>query len=135
MRSMQAPPYLFPLLILSKRLHSIFLLRLFNDCFAVGMLFIAIYAYQKRIWTIGSVAYSFGVGIKMSLLLAAPAVGIVLLQALPLRRAVNAAFLMGQVQVRTLYVQVGSNLTSSLLVHHCTSIPTSQCIRLFVPCI
>ena len=59
-----------------------------------------IYAYQKRIWTVGSVAYSFGVGIKMSLLLAAPAIGIVLLQALPLRRALNAAFLMGQVQVR-----------------------------------
>ncbi len=99
------------------------------------MLFIAIYAYQKRIWTVGSVAYSFGVGIKMSLLLAAPAVGIVLLQALPLRRAVNAAFLMGQVQVRRNYVQKGSNLTSSLLVHHCTSIHTSQCVRLFVPCI
>ncbi|KAL8904821.1 MAG: hypothetical protein Q9207_003015 [Kuettlingeria erythrocarpa] len=95
----QAPPYLFPLLILSKRLHSIFLLRLFNDCFAVGFLFIAIYAYQHRIWTVGSVAYSFGVGTKMSLLLAGPAVGILLLQALPLRRALNAIFLMAQVQV------------------------------------
>ncbi|KAI4172885.1 MAG: hypothetical protein LQ343_003293 [Gyalolechia ehrenbergii] len=84
---------------MSKRLHSIFLLRLFNDCFAVGFLFIAIYFYQHRIWTVGSVAYSFGVGTKMSLLLAGPAVGIVLLQALPLRRALNAAFLMAQVQI------------------------------------
>ncbi|KAL8930910.1 MAG: hypothetical protein Q9208_000011 [Pyrenodesmia sp. 3 TL-2023] len=95
----QAPPYIFPLLILSKRLHSIFLLRLFNDCFAVGFLFIAIYAYQHRIWTVGSVAYSFGVGTKMSLLLAGPAIEILLLQALPLRRALNAMFLMAQVQV------------------------------------
>ena len=61
-------------------------------------LFVAIYFYQRRIYTVGSVAYSFGVGIKMSLLLAAPAVGIVLLQVLPFRRAVNAAFLMAQVQ-------------------------------------
>ena len=35
----------------------------------------------------------------MSLLLGAPAVGAVLLQALPLRRALNAAFLMAQVQI------------------------------------
>ncbi|KAL9013767.1 MAG: hypothetical protein Q9173_001549 [Seirophora scorigena] len=98
-RMARAPPYLFPPLILSKRLHSIFLLRLFNDCFAVGFLFLAVYAYQHRIWTVGSVAYSFGVGTKMSLLLAGPAVGIILLQALPLRRALNAAFLMAQVQL------------------------------------
>ncbi|KAL8764644.1 MAG: hypothetical protein Q9209_007949 [Squamulea sp. 1 TL-2023] len=98
-RMAKAPPYLFPLLVVSKRLHSIFLLRLFNDCFAVGFLFIAIYAYQHRIWTVGSVAYSLGVGTKMSLLLAAPAIGVILLQALPLRRALNAAFLMAQVQI------------------------------------
>ena len=35
----------------------------------------------------------------MSILLAAPAVGLILLQALPFRRAVNAAFLMAQIQV------------------------------------
>lgn len=95
---LQAPPYIFPLLILSKRLHSIFLLRLFNDCFAVLALFVAIYFYQRRIFTIGNLAYSFGVGTKMSLLLAAPVVGVVLLQALPFKRAFNGALLMGQVQ-------------------------------------
>lgn len=35
----------------------------------------------------------------MSILLAAPAVGIILLQVLPFKRAMNAAFLMAQVQV------------------------------------
>ena len=94
----QAPPYIFPLLILSKRLHSIFLLRLFNDCFAVLALFVAIYFYQRRIFTVGSVAYSFGLGTKMSLLLAAPAIGIILLQVLLFKRAMNAAFLMAQLQ-------------------------------------
>ena len=86
------------------------------------MLFIAIYAYQKRIWTIGSVAYSFGVGIKMSLLLAAPAVGIILLQALPLRRAMNAAFLMAQVQVKLKRAENGRELTLSPLVYYRASI-------------
>ena len=76
-----------------------FLLRLFNDCFAILALLTSIYFYQRRIWTVGSVAYSFGVGIKMSLLLAAPAIGLILLQALPFKRAMNAAFLMAQVQV------------------------------------
>lgn len=94
----QAPPYIFLLLIFSKRLHSIFLLRLFNDCFAVLALFITIYFYQRRIFTVGSVAYSFGLGIKMSLLLAVPAIGIILLQVLPFKRAMNAAFLMAQLQ-------------------------------------
>lgn len=94
----QVPPYIFPLLILSKRLHSIFLLRLFNDCFAVLALFTMIHFYQRKVFTIGSVAYSFGVGTKMSLLLAAPAIGIILMQVLPFKRAMNAIFLMAQVQ-------------------------------------
>lgn len=104
---MQAPPYIFPLLILSKRLHSLFLLRLFNDCFAILALFTAIYFYQRRIWTVGSVVYSFGVGIKMSVLLAAPAVGLILLQALPFNRAMNAVFLMAQIQV-SLFLTIAS---------------------------
>lgn len=96
----QAPFYIFPLLVISKRLHSIFLLRLFNDCFAVGVLFLAIYAYQRRLWAVGSVAYSCAVGTKMSILLAGPAIGSILLLALPMRRTLNAVFLMAQVQVR-----------------------------------
>ena len=39
----------------------------------------------------------------MSILLAAPAVGLVLLQALPFKRAMNAAFLMAQVQVDSFF--------------------------------
>ncbi|KAI9721954.1 MAG: hypothetical protein M1812_001912 [Candelaria pacifica] len=97
-RLAKAPPYIYPLLILSKRLHSIFLLRLFNDCFAVGALFVAIYAYQRRLWTAGSLFYALGLGIKMSLLLVLPAVGIVLLQAVFTRKALRQAMLMGQVQ-------------------------------------
>ena len=95
----QAPPYLFPLLILSKRLHSLFVLRLFNDCFAAGALFVAIYAYQKRMWTIGSIAFSLGVGVKMSLLLALPGVLMVLGQGMEVNRALRNGAIMAQIQV------------------------------------
>lgn len=98
-RQAKVPPYIFPLLILSKRLHSIFLLRLFNDCFAVFFLFLAIYCFQKRSWTVGSVAYSLGLGVKMSLLLALPAVGVVLWQAMGRKRGLQQATLIAQIQV------------------------------------
>ncbi|KAI1126120.1 glycosyltransferase [Nemania abortiva] len=75
----KVPPYVFPLLILSKRLHSIFVLRCFNDCFAVFFLWLTIYLFQKRAWTLGIGAYTLGLGIKMSLLLVLPAVGVILL--------------------------------------------------------
>lgn len=98
-RVAKVPPYVLPMLILSKRLHSIFLLRLFNDCFAVFFLFLAIYCYQRRYWTVGSLAYSLGLGVKMSLLLALPAVAVMLWQGMGRNRALAQAMLMGQVQV------------------------------------
>lgn len=95
----QAPLYIFPMLILSKRLHSIFVLRLFNDCFAVFFLWVAIYFFQRRLWTIGGLAYSLGVGVKMSLLLALPAVGVILFLARGVQGAVKQAWLISQMQV------------------------------------
>jgi len=113
-RSAGAPPWVLPMLVLSKRLHSIFMLRLFNDGFAVFFLFAAIAFYQKKWWTLGSLAFSLGLGVKMSLLLALPAVGVVLWQGAGRDRAVGQALLMGQVQVSCLYHNermVDKNLT------------------------
>lgn len=87
------------MLILSKRLHSIFMLRCFNDGFAVFALWLAIYMYQRRMWTLGSMAYSFGIGIKMSLLLALPAVGVVLFLARGVQGSLKQAWLMAQLQI------------------------------------
>ncbi|EKG13022.1 Glycosyltransferase ALG3 [Macrophomina phaseolina MS6] len=98
-RLAKVPPYVFPMLVLSKRLHSIFVLRCFNDCFAVGAFFLAIYAYQKRMWTLGSICYSLAVGIKMSALLALPAVGLILLQAIGKERAITQAGIIGYLQL------------------------------------
>jgi alpha-1,3-mannosyltransferase len=99
-RNAGAPPWVLPMLVLSKRLHSIFMLRLFNDGFAVFFLFAAIACYQKKWWTLGSLAFSLGLGVKMSLLLALPAVGVVLWLGAGRDRALGQALLMGQVQVR-----------------------------------
>ncbi|KAK1446821.1 hypothetical protein CCUS01_02380 [Colletotrichum cuscutae] len=95
----KVPPYIFPLLILSKRLHSVFVLRCFNDCFATLFLWLAIFFFQKRLWTPGAILYSWGLGIKMSLLLVLPAVGIVLFLGRGFGGSLRAAWLMAQVQI------------------------------------
>jgi alpha-1,3-mannosyltransferase len=87
------------MLVLSKRLHSIFVLRCFNDCFAVLFLWIAIYAYQRRLFTIGSLAYSWGLGIKMSLLLSLPALGVVIFFTRGVVTGLRQVWLMFQMQI------------------------------------
>ena len=96
---LQAPPYVLPLLILSKRLHSVFLLRCFNDCFAVFFLWLAIFLLQRRQWTLGALIFSWGLGIKMSLLLVLPAVGVVLFLGRGFYPALRLLVLMVLVQV------------------------------------
>lgn len=98
-RGAKVPPYVLPLLILSKRMHSIFLLRLFNDCFAVLGLFSAIYAYQRDWWHLGSFLYTTGLNVKMSLLLPLPAIGMCALQALGGREAITQGMIVFQVSV------------------------------------
>ncbi|KAH8911181.1 ALG3-domain-containing protein [Coniochaeta sp. PMI_546] len=95
----KAPPYIFPLLVLSKRLHSIFVLRCFNDGFAVYYLWLAVYLFQQRYWTMGAIVYSLGLGVKMSLLLVLPAVGILLLLGRGFRPAIRLAWLIAQIQL------------------------------------
>lgn len=95
----QAPPYVFPLLVLSKRLHSIFVLRCFNDCFAALFLWLAVFFLQRRSWLLGALAYTWGLGIKMSLLLALPAVGVVLLLGSGFASSLQLAAVIALVQV------------------------------------
>ncbi|KAG5983950.1 dolichyl-P-Man:Man(5)GlcNAc(2)-PP-dolichol alpha-1,3-mannosyltransferase [Claviceps digitariae] len=95
----KVPPFVFPLLVLSKRLHSVYVLRCFNDCFAAFFFWLAIWYFQNRQWTLGSIAYSWGLGIKMSLLLSLPAVAVVLFLGRGLGGSLRMVLLMAQVQL------------------------------------
>ncbi|RDA95128.1 hypothetical protein CP533_2163 [Ophiocordyceps camponoti-saundersi (nom. inval.)] len=98
-RYAKAPPYLAVLLILSKRLHSVFILRCFNDCFAVFFLWLTIFFLQRRYWVLGALAYSWGLGVKMSLLLVLPAVAVVLFLGRGFGRSLLAAWQMALLQL------------------------------------
>jgi alpha-1,3-mannosyltransferase len=75
-RQVHAPPYLFPLLVLSKRLHSIYMLRMFNDGIAAFFMWLAIYSWMKKKPLFGITAWSLGVSVKMTLVLLAPAIAV-----------------------------------------------------------
>lgn len=80
-RRVGAPPWLLIPLALSKRLHSIFLLRLFNDAWVAVAFWATIYFLQRRRWQDAAIAWSCGLGVKMTTLLTAPAIAVILLQA------------------------------------------------------
>ncbi|QSL64261.1 hypothetical protein MERGE_000417 [Pneumocystis wakefieldiae] len=85
-QTIKAPLYTYFMLIFSKRLHSIYLLRLFNDCWAMLFSYIGIYAYVQNLWTLGTFFFAIALGIKMNVLLFFPAIAIILFQILGLRR-------------------------------------------------
>lgn len=74
------PPAALPLLCLSKRLHSIYLLRCFNDGLQALAAAVATLLLTRGAWTAAVVAFSAAVSIKMSALLAAPPVALLLVQ-------------------------------------------------------
>ncbi|KAL3805109.1 hypothetical protein HJC23_003337 [Cyclotella cryptica] len=66
---------------LSKRIHSIFVLRLFNDAPAMLLLYLSMYLFACcDAWALGCVVFSLAVSIKMNVLLFAPGLLLLLLQ-------------------------------------------------------
>ncbi|KAI8063857.1 glycosyltransferase [Gongronella butleri] len=76
--SKKVPPFLILLLCLSKRLHSIYVLRLFNDPFAMVFLYGSILALLQRRWTWSCLLYSAALSIKMNILLFFPGFAVIL---------------------------------------------------------
>ncbi len=74
------PPWALVLLCLSKRVHSIYMLRMFNDGIAALVAYTATLALLHGRWRWAIVLYSAGVSVKMNVLLMAPSVMAVLLQ-------------------------------------------------------
>ncbi|ORC92966.1 putative dolichyl-P-Man:GDP-Man5GlcNAc2-PP-dolichyl alpha-1,3-mannosyltransferase [Trypanosoma theileri] len=71
-------------LLLSKRIRSLFMLRLFNDCWAMLLLYLAVVTLANgRRWKLGCLLYSMAVSVKMNIFLFAPGLLMVLCKALP----------------------------------------------------
>jgi len=75
------PPWALLLLCISLRLHSIYVLRLFNDCWAMLLAWASFALFCRGRWVVGCVCFSLGVGVKMSVLLYAPGLLFLLLEA------------------------------------------------------
>lgn len=76
----KCPPYVFvSMCFTSYRVHSIFVLRLFNDPMATMIFYLSLNLFLDRKWILGSIFYSIAVGIKMNIFLFAPALFLVLL--------------------------------------------------------
>ncbi|KAJ9187759.1 hypothetical protein P3X46_003181 [Hevea brasiliensis] len=78
----ELPWWALVLLCLSKRVHSIFVLRLFNDCFAMTFLHAALALLLCQQWYLGLILFSGAVSIKMNVLLYAPPLSLLMLKAM-----------------------------------------------------
>lgn len=84
------PWWALSLLCLSKRVHSIFVLRLFNDCFATTLLHAALASLLYQRWHLGLIIFSVAVSIKMNVLLYAPSLLLLMLKAMDIGGVVSA---------------------------------------------
>uniref|UniRef100_A0A8D8ZYX8 dolichyl-P-Man:Man5GlcNAc2-PP-dolichol alpha-1,3-mannosyltransferase n=1 Tax=Cacopsylla melanoneura TaxID=428564 RepID=A0A8D8ZYX8_9HEMI len=73
-KTKKVPPHVLMITIFtSYRIHSIFVLRLFNDPLAVLLFYISLNLFLVNKWSLGSAFFSLAVSVKMNILLYAPA--------------------------------------------------------------
>uniref|UniRef100_A0A5B6YQK9 dolichyl-P-Man:Man5GlcNAc2-PP-dolichol alpha-1,3-mannosyltransferase n=1 Tax=Davidia involucrata TaxID=16924 RepID=A0A5B6YQK9_DAVIN len=84
------PWWALSLLCLSKRVHSIFVLRLFNDCFAMTLLHAALASLLHQKWHLGLIIFSGAVSVKMNVLLYAPPLLLLMLKAMNIAGVISA---------------------------------------------
>ncbi|XP_022090013.1 dol-P-Man:Man(5)GlcNAc(2)-PP-Dol alpha-1,3-mannosyltransferase-like [Acanthaster planci] len=79
-RTKKVPPYvLFFMCCASYRIHSIYILRMFNDPVAMFFLYLSINLFLDGRWNWGCFWFSVGVSVKMNILLFSPALLLLLL--------------------------------------------------------
>jgi alpha-1,3-mannosyltransferase len=88
--------------LLSKRIHSIYVLRLFNDPVAMVWMYLCVYLLIQRRWYLGSICYSIALSIKMNILLFAPGMAFLYYSALGFQ-SIFAAALVILVQILLAY--------------------------------
>lgn len=98
-RDKHLPQWLLFPLVLSKRSHSIYLLRLFNDPLAMITFYASVVIFQLEYWKVGSFVYSLALGVKMNVLLFLPGLLVVLFQYRGAFGVVDSLLIMGFVQV------------------------------------
>ena len=99
-RSKTMPWWGIFLLMCSRRVHGIFVLGLFNDCWAVLFLVVSLHFLLKDKWITGCIFFSLAVSIKMNILLFAPSLLLLMLQRFrSLRKAVELIAVCALVQI------------------------------------
>lgn len=99
-KTKKVPPYVLVITILtSYRIHSIYVLRLFNDPIAVLFLYASLNFFMDSKWFLGSIFYSLGVSVKMNILLYAPALFFFYLTNLGFKETITQLFICGIIQV------------------------------------
>ncbi|CAL9688780.1 unnamed protein product [Knipowitschia caucasica] len=99
-RTKKVPPYVFFFVCCaSYRIHSIFVLRLFNDPVAMMLLFAAINLFIDDYWWLGCGIYSLAVSVKMNVLLFAPGLLFLLLSEFGLMKTIPKLTLCAGIQI------------------------------------
>ncbi|KAG8136252.1 hypothetical protein E2320_009213 [Naja naja] len=99
-RTNKVPPYVFFFMCCaSYRIHSIFVLRLFNDPVAMAILFLAVNLFLEDRWSWGCFCFSLAVSVKMNILLFAPGLLFLLLRRFGLRGAIPKLAICAALQV------------------------------------
>jgi alpha-1,3-mannosyltransferase len=71
-RARFSPTWALLLLCMSKRIHSLYVLRLFNDCIAMMVAYAFVLQSQSRRWKMASSLFSLALSVKMNVLLFLP---------------------------------------------------------------
>lgn len=100
LKTKKVPPYAIIIACCSSyRIHSIFVLRMFNDGVATMLVFMALNLFLDNYWSLGSAFFSLAVSLKMNVLLYAPALLLSYYYSLGLQGTIIQLFICGIIQL------------------------------------